>query len=408
MIFRFTKSAGDHIHAMLASDQKAENRYCDWFVDILNGGDRKKYFLLTNAFSLFSVLIPAKGIHSAETFLSFAKEELRDYFVHKNLEDLFVQYIEPNLAQVAITKTNSRSVQGSMNGMKEQIPFSINHFGDMSEKKNRFALDDGINRCPSKCANTGAGDYIYAEEFINSDVMKQPVPDEPIAGPKKPVQMYQMYAELSYYKPKVWRRFLISPNFDMEGVAFALMVMFNADNSHLYRFEIPVRKTKEKALKKQGLSANQIEEKLYGVRDVELVSYVDEKMDFMDDMLMVNHLKKLPPARYEAYQIKLKKFLSEENTECKFVYDFGDNWEFKLKLEKTDIQSADRKPHVLEGEGLGIIEDCGGIGGLTEIREVFARKSGEAYENYKEWLGRSEIDLDAFDVDAVNKVLRKV
>ena len=408
MIFRFTKSAADHIHTTLSGGQKAENRYCDWFVDILNGGDRKKYFLLTNAFSLFSFLIPANGINSADSFLDFAKEEIRDYFVHKNLEGLFLQYIEPNLAQVAITKTNSRSVQGSMNGMKDHIPFAINRHGDMSVQENRFALDDDINRYPSKCANTGADDYIFAEEFISSDVMKQPVPDEPIAVPKKPVQMYQMYAELSHYRPKVWRRFLISPNFDMEGVAFALMVMFNADNSHLYRFEIPVRKTKEKTLKQQGLSANQIEEELYGVRDVELVSYVDEQMDFMDDMFMVNHLKKLPPARYEAYQIKLKKFLSEENTKCTFVYDFGDNWEFTLKVEKTDIQSADRKPRVLEGKGLGIIEDCGGIGGLTEIREAFARKSGEEYENYRKWLGRSEIDLDAFDVDAVNKMLRKI
>ena len=44
------------------------------------------------------------------------------------------------------------------------------------------------------------------------------------------------------------------------------------------------------------------------------------------------------------------------------MYDFGNNWEFTLQVEKTDIQSADRKPRVLEGKGLGIIEDGGGMG----------------------------------------------
>lgn len=51
-----------------------------------------------------------------------------------------------------------------------------------------------------------------------------------------------------------------------------------------------------------------------------------------------------------------------------FEYDFGDGWEIMIVLEKiidtdSDISGKDL-PRVLEGEGYGIIEDCGGSEGL--------------------------------------------
>ncbi|MBP3771212.1 MAG: hypothetical protein J6I53_00805 [Treponema sp.] len=57
------------------------------------------------------------------------------------------------------------------------------------------------------------------------------------------------------------------------------------------------------------------------------------------------------------------------------MYDFGNNWEFTLQVEKTDIQSADRKPRVLEGKGLGIIEDCGGMGWIIILLVCIPLKS---------------------------------
>ena len=50
-------------------------------------------------------------------------------------------------------------------------------------------------------------------------------------------------------------------------------------------------------------------------------------------------------------------------------------------------------PFVTDGKGSGIIEDCGGIGGLKAVMEAFKIKAGEDYENYKDWLGRDDIDL---------------
>ena len=58
--------------------------------------------------------------------------------------------------------------------------------------------------------------------------------------------------------------------------------------------------------------------------------------------------------------------------------------------------------HVLEGKGMEIIENCGGIGRLEDLRKAFERQKGEEYENYSEWLGVKTLDLDSFDADKIN------
>ena len=412
MIFRFTKKAFDKLHTQYSSEQKAANRYCDWFVDIADGGDRKTYFLLTNAFSLFSVVIPTKKILSDEAFFETAVSEIKAYFEYKGLSPLFSEFIEKDSQKSVITNTNSKSVLATMRGIKEMLPFRIKFLGSLEKAENRFKVNDSLNKMPCNCANTGMNDYTIAELFIHSEKMKEPVSDSAeitAVKPKSKKKIWRLYAELEAFKPKIWRRFLVPENFTMADVAFVLMPLFNMDGSHIYRFEIPVRENAKAILKKRGRNQKEIQSAVSNLRDIEVESFVDEQMDDMDDFFMLHELKTLPPIRYDAFEAKLKKLI---NVDCKtftFVYDFGDNWRVKIEVEDFDDQTdlpAAKIPSVISGEGLGIIEDCGGICGLTEMREAFKKKSGDDYENYREWLGMDTIDFDSFDRDEINKSLK--
>lgn len=81
--------------------------------------------------------------------------------------------------------------------------------------------------------------------------------------------------------------------------------------------------------------------------------------------------------------------------------------EYGCIFEDDKISGKDL-PRVIEGQGFGIIEDCGGTGGLEEIRESFKTKQGEKYEMYSNWLGKTELDLDSIDIEDLNFRLKKL
>ena len=113
----------------------------------------------------------------------------------------------------------------------------------------------------------------------------------------------------------------------------------------------------------------------------------------------------------DAKDIKLKHIISRENQRMEFQYDFGDNWRFNIVLEKIFEDKnirGNELPRVIEGEGFGIIENCGGVMGLEDIKQAFEAKQGEDYEVYVNWLGTKELELDKCDLDDLNFRLKKL
>jgi hypothetical protein len=91
------------------------------------------------------------------------------------------------------------------------------------------------------------------------------------------------------------------------------------------------------------------------------------------------------------------------------IYDFGDHWEISLVLEKTyniPISMIASLPRVLEGEGYGIVEDCGGRSGLVDLMKAFKAKSGDEYEEFCTWLGRRSFNFNKFSVSRANERLK--
>lgn len=206
--------------------------------------------------------------------------------------------------------------------------------------------------------------------------------------------IYQFYSELADYKPKIWRRFQVLGNVTMARFGYILMTLYEMQASHLFSLTVPIR---ENVRLMKGMS------------DADL-SYMDEFWRFEIPTI------DLPPNKDElvsdATECKLRSILrGVPGEKLAFLYDFGDNWEVNVTLEAIleDKELSGRElPRVLEGKGYGIIEDCGGPWGLKQIAKAFRKKSGEDYETYRDWLGRDDIDLTAFDLADMNLRLKKV
>lgn len=74
---------------------------------------------------------------------------------------------------------------------------------------------------------------------------------------------------------------------------------------------------------------------------------------------------------YAATEMTLRRFTSRGDATFHFFYDYGDGWEVVLRLEEVFEDSklpGKELPRVLEGQGFGIIEDCGGPAGSGTLK----------------------------------------
>lgn len=217
--------------------------------------------------------------------------------------------------------------------------------------------------------------------------------------------VYRFYAALKEYKPTIWRRFEINGEKTMAELAYAVMLMFEMQASHLFCFK---ENTKEVFLADAGLrnlySEDEIEAVLEKHSDSEFFKNIryelpSEGMYLADDERLIN-----------ADEIKLNRIAGKPGWKITLNYDYGDGWEVDLKLEhcgKREVSLASL-PCVLEGEGYGIVEDVGGVGGLKDLAKALKKGKGKEYNDFCAWLGSTTLDLAAFDIDDMNFRLKKL
>jgi hypothetical protein len=213
--------------------------------------------------------------------------------------------------------------------------------------------------------------------------------------------IYQFYAELDEYRPKIWRRFQILNNATMAKLGYSLMTMFEMEAQHLFSFNMVRDASMSRHLPGTPVltSVGPNEDCFPQLWSFEII---------LEDYGRYLHKKE---QMFDAAQCIIRDVLSKPKEKIKFEYDFGDSWQISVKLEKIiddEELSLKELPRVLSGEGRGIIEDCGGTYSLFDIAKAFKRKEGEEYEKYSEWLGVDDLDMDAFDIEDINFRLKKL
>jgi hypothetical protein len=218
--------------------------------------------------------------------------------------------------------------------------------------------------------------------------------------------IYEFHAQLRDYQPKMWRRFQVVNNITIARLGYILMTLFEMQASHLFRIEVPFKENLITAIRKRmgdseynKLFANEPFNDIEENRIFEIIT--DDTYLYRDEDEKV----------YDITEHKLKHIITQPYSKLVFVYDFGDNWIVDVTLEcifRDDDLPGKLLPRVLEGEGYGIIEDCGGVSGLEKLAKAFKKKKGEEYNTYREWLGLNDLDIERFDINDMNFRLLKV
>jgi len=182
---------------------------------------------------------------------------------------------------------------------------------------------------------------------------------------KKYTQVYQFKITLKGIKPPIWRRIQVQETYTFWELHLAIQNAIGWIDRHLHEFELVNPKT--------GLK--------------QFIGTQNE--DFGDEVLPESNKK-------------IADYFSMENQSAVYTYDFGDNWEHKIQLEKiVPREKGVKYPICMKGKRACPPEDCGGIWGYAELLEIIRNPKHEEYEEMLEWLG-GEFDPEYFDVEEVS------
>jgi len=164
----------------------------------------------------------------------------------------------------------------------------------------------------------------------------------------------------------IWRRFQITDNYRLDRFHQVIQIVMGWWNSHLHEFEIGGRR--------------------FG-------------------MLLHNDLD--APNTENETRFHLKNFPFEVGQQIGYLYDFGDNWQHTLEIEKIS-ESTKSRLYCLEGNGSCPYEDAGGVGGYEY---ALSAEKDPTHPQHRQFLGDRWIedlpDYTLFDVKEVNQELRK-
>ncbi len=90
--------------------------FADWSAHLFTV-ERRQFILVANTPSLYSVVMPGRGVTSDKTFLRRMRVELRGFLQIEGYEYVYRKLVEPGLDKVLFSKALNRSVTGSINDL---------------------------------------------------------------------------------------------------------------------------------------------------------------------------------------------------------------------------------------------------------------------------------------------------
>lgn len=176
-------------------------------------------------------------------------------------------------------------------------------------------------------------------------------------------------------KPPVWRRVVVPANYNFWEFHIVIQASFGWWNNHMFKFS------------PKGYASYPQIEPTYD--DIESMFEYDEGDKLDADKTLLTDI-----------------FISE-GQKFTYLYDFGDDWLHTIILEKIGDENI-LFPTCTQGKGKCPPEDCGGLWGYENLKEIWDDKANPEFKEMAEWLGLEENEIwdpKEFDMQETCKVI---
>lgn len=177
---------------------------------------------------------------------------------------------------------------------------------------------------------------------------------------------YEFEVSLNWIEPRIWRRFLLNSELTFLELHQAIQKSFGWQGHHLWEFQNN------------------------DSRRTPLAGLFDDSG--------------WGPPTPDAVDVTLESYFGGKRGKrvCGYVYDFGDDWQHKVKRGRTHDLDETFERRLLAGERAAPGEDSGGYRGY-ERRVHFVKTGEDLYNNegtdLKSWLG--DWDPEFFDLETM-------
>lgn len=161
-------------------------------------------------------------------------------------------------------------------------------------------------------------------------------------------------------KPPMWREVEIPANYNFEELHEVIQIVAGLENCHLWQFN---KSAYDDSLQ---IGIPMDENDAYG-----------PGLDYITD---------------DARETPLTKYLAQKGDELEYVYDFGDDWIFTVKVQKITDTPCETPKCVKWKSDLDAIDDFGGPYAYEDLRLLVSKDSGltkkeknDLADNYMSW-----------------------
>lgn len=180
-------------------------------------------------------------------------------------------------------------------------------------------------------------------------------------------QVFQFYVEMPDITPKIWRRIQVPGHYNFWDLHVAIQDAMGWLDYHLHHFTIRGKGKRTEAL--------------IGIPDFEGIGDL--------------------PEVFPGWEIPLYLYFNALGVEANYLYDYGDDWMHRVKLEGYMYKEKGVKyPVCVGGERACPPEDCGAVPGYYNVLETLANPKHPDHRDMRTWVGK-DYDPEKFNPETV-------
>ena len=180
-------------------------------------------------------------------------------------------------------------------------------------------------------------------------------------------QVFQFYIEMLEITPKIWRRIQVPGHYNFWDLHVAIQDAMGWLDYHLHHFTIRGKGKQTEAL--------------IGIPDFEGIGDL--------------------PEVFPGWEIPLYLYFNDLGLEANYLYDYGDDWMHRVKLEGyMHKEKGVKYPVCIGGERACPPEDCGAVPGYYNVLETLANRKHPDHRDMRTWVGK-DYDPERFNPETV-------